>query len=77
MKKFLIVRLAKAAVTVWFIVSLVFILTRLSGDPTDWMLPDDASLEARMELRESLGLDKPVLEQYGIYISDVDRKSVV
>lgn len=71
MKKFLIVRLAKAAVTVWFIVSLVFILTRLSGDPTDWMLPDDASLEARMELRESLGLDKPVLEQYGIYISDV------
>lgn len=71
MKKFLVVRLAKAIVTVWFIVSLVFILTRLSGDPTDWMLPDDASLETRMELRESLGLDKPILEQYTIYISDV------
>lgn len=71
MKKFLVVRLAKAIGTVWFIVSLVFILTRLSGDPTDWMLPDDASLETRMELRESLGLDKPILEQYTIYISDV------
>lgn len=46
-------------------------MTRISGDPTDWMLPDDASLETRMELRESLGLDKPILEQYVIYISDV------
>ena len=71
MKKFFIVRLVKVLVTVWFIVSLVFILTRISGDPTDWMLPDDASLETRMELRESLGLDKPILEQYTIYISDV------
>lgn len=71
MKKFFVVRLVKVLVTVWFIVSLVFILTRISGDPTDWMLPDDASLETRMELRESLGLDKPILEQYVIYISDV------
>lgn len=73
MKKFLVVRLAKAVVTIWFIVSLVFMLTRLSGDPTDWMLPDDASPEARQELRESLGLDKPILEQYQIYVSDVLR----
>ena len=68
MKKFLIVRLAKALVTIWFIVSMVFVLTRLSGDPTDWMLPDDASLETQIQLRESLGLDKPISEQYRIYI---------
>lgn len=71
MKKFLIVRVVKAIVTIWFIVSMVFVLTRLSGDPTDWMLPDDASIETQMELRESLGLDKPVMEQYRIYISNV------
>ncbi len=71
MKKFLIVRLAKALVTIWFIVSMVFVLTRLSGDPTDWMLPDDASLETQIQLRESLGLDKPISEQYKIYISNV------
>lgn len=71
MKKFLIVRLAKALVTIWFIVSMVFVLTRLSGDPTDWMLPDDASLETQIQLRESLGLDKPISEQYRIYISNV------
>lgn len=73
MKKFFIKRLAKAAFTVWFIVSLVFVLTRLSGDPTDWMLPDDASVETRQELRESLGLDKSILEQYQIYMSDVSH----
>ena len=71
MKKFLIVRLAKALDTIWFIVSMVFVLTRLSGDPTDWMLPDDASLETQIQLRESLGLDKPISEQYKIYISNV------
>lgn len=73
MKKFFIKRLAKAAFTVWFIVSLVFVLTRLSGDPTDWMLPDDASVETRQELRESLGLEKSILEQYQIYMSDVSH----
>jgi len=70
-KKFLIVRLTKAVLTVWFIVSLVFVLTRISGDPTQWMLPDDASIETRLELRQSLGLDRPVSEQYRNYIGDV------
>lgn len=71
MKKFLAVRLTKAVVTIWFIVSLVFVLTRISGDPTEWMLPDDASIETRLELRQSLGLDRPITEQYGDYITDV------
>lgn len=71
MKKFLVMRLIKAVVTVWFIVSLVFVLTRISGDPTEWMLPDDAPVEARLELRQSLGLDRPIVEQYGDYISNV------
>lgn len=71
MKKFLAVRLTKAAVTIWFIVSLVFILTRVSGDPTQWMLPDDAATETRLALRESLGLDRPLAEQYKDYVADV------
>lgn len=71
MKKFLAVRLTKAVITIWFIVSLVFILTRVSGDPTQWMLPDDASIETRLALRESLGLDRPLTEQYKNYIVDV------
>ena len=36
----------------------------MSGDPTNWILPDDATEEQRIEMRHSLGLDRPLHEQY-------------
>ena len=36
----------------------------MSGDPTRWILPDDAPDQVRVELRQSLGLDLPISEQY-------------
>ena len=65
MLKFFLIRLGKALLTIWFIITLVFIFTRLSGDPTQWILPDDATEATRLAWRASLGLDKPILEQYG------------
>ena len=73
MTKFVVSRLFKAVITVWFIVSLVFVCTRMSGDPTLWILPDDAPEAARIELRESLGLDRPVTAQYVSYFADALR----
>lgn len=64
MLKFIVKRVIKAVLTIWFILTLVFIFTRVSGDPTLWLLPDDASTQVREELRESLGLNKPILDQY-------------
>ncbi len=64
MLKFFLIRLLKALLTIWFILSLVFVFTRITGDPTNWLLPDDASEQQREELRESLGLNKPLYEQY-------------
>ncbi len=64
MTGYIIRRLFRAVLTVFVILTLVFIFTRLSGDPTQWLLPDDASEEQRIELRASLGLDKPLAEQY-------------
>ena len=52
---------------------LVFSLARLSGDPVALLLSDYASEEERLELRSSLGLDKPLYEQYGIFISNAVR----
>ena len=71
MRKFLIIRFIKAVFTLFFIVSLVFIFTRLTGDPTEWLLPDDVSDVVRNDLRESLGLNKPVLDQYVIFFKDL------
>jgi len=44
--------------------SLVFIFTRVTQDPTEWILPDDAPYEVRLAMRQRLGLDKPIHEQY-------------
>ena len=64
MTKYVLVRIAKAILTIWFILTLVFVFTRLSGDPTKWILPDDATEEQRAAMRTNLGLDKPLSEQY-------------
>lgn len=68
MTKFFFKRFFKVLLTIWFIVTLVFVFTRLSGDPTNWILPDDAPESAHEELRQELGLNKPLGEQYVIYM---------
>lgn len=68
MTRYVTVKIAKAIVTIWFILTLVFLLTRLSGDPAEWLLPDDASAKTKAELRLSLGLDRPIGQQYADYL---------
>ena len=51
---------------------IVFFLIRLiPGDPADIMLGDRGSEESRQQIRESLGLDKPLYEQYFIFMRRV------
>ena len=56
----------------WLIASLVFLLLRVApGDPIDALLGLRAPAEAREALRQQLGLDQPLLVQYGHYLSDL------
>lgn len=71
MTRFITTRIFKALITIWFILTLVFMITRLSGDPTQWLLPDDATATVREQLRLSLGLDKPLFSQYMQYLSSL------
>lgn len=48
--------------------ALVFSLARLGGDPTPMLLPLDASKEQVAAFRERLGLDQPILVQYGRFL---------
>lgn len=48
---------------------LVFILLRVSGDPVQLMLGEDATPGQVAELRQALGLDRPIPEQYLMYVS--------
>lgn len=64
-------RLMEIIPVLFIITFIVFYLVRVSGDPTSTMLPPEATPQDRQELREALGLDKPYLEQYGIFLNDV------
>ncbi|MDP9473190.1 MAG: ABC transporter permease [Chloroflexota bacterium] len=52
---------------------MVFFVTHLLGDPVDLMLRPEATEEQRQALRESLGLNDPILVQFGRYMADLAR----
>ncbi len=66
-------RLLTAAATIWALSLLVFLLTRLSGDPAALLIPSDASPEELAQLRSQLGLDQGLLRQYMVYLSQAVR----
>lgn len=69
-----ITRLLMAPLMIWFITTLVFLLLRATpGDPIDALLGPKAPPAAKEELRAELGLDKPLLIQYLIYLGSVVR----
>lgn len=61
-------RLLQALVSVVGVVTFVFFVLRLSGDPVLLLVPDGASQEAIDQLRRHLGFDQPIYVQYVDYI---------
>ena len=71
MSWFVVNRLWQGAIVVLSVVVVVFILTRLIGDPVRVMLPLEATAEQRAIFEAQLGLDRPILEQFITYVRDV------
>src|SRR5690348_8414448 len=70
--RYLLLRVLRAAATVWGVVTLVFLLVHLiPGDPVDAILGDQAAPEDRVALRHALRLDQPLPAQYSAFIADV------
>ena len=69
MRPYLLRRTLLTLPTVWGVVTLVFLLIHLiPGDPVEIMLGESAIPADRETLRRELGLDRPVLEQYGHFL---------
>ena len=64
-------RLLQAAVTTFGVITLVFFVMRLSGDPTLLLVPEGATAEQIAALRHELGFDQPLPVQYLSYLSDL------
>ncbi len=55
------------------VVVVVFVITRLIGDPVDVMLPLEATPEQRAAFEAQLGLDRPIAVQFVNYVWDLTR----
>lgn len=68
MTRFILGKTLRALITLLIAVSLVFVFIRFSGDPAAALAPPDADQSVIDEYREKLGLDQPLIVQYGKYI---------
>lgn len=67
-------RVAGAAMLFWLVVTLIFALVRLApGDPATLLVPPSATAADAERLRADLGLDRPVVVQYGRWASALLR----
>ncbi len=70
MRNYIIKRVFAGLVVILLAVSIVFLLMNMTGDPVRMMLPPEAT-EAEVELvRESMGLDKPLIVRYFIFLGN-------
>jgi peptide/nickel transport system permease protein len=69
MARYLVKRLGQSLLTVFLTVSTVFVLVRLApGDPAKAYAGPFATTEQLAQVRRQFGLDRPVLEQYGVFL---------
>jgi peptide/nickel transport system permease protein len=74
MRRFLVRRLLLTIPVLLGVATLVFSLIHLvPGDPAQAMLGDSAAPEDIAELRERLGLDRPLYAQYGAFLKGLSR----
>jgi ABC-type dipeptide/oligopeptide/nickel transport system permease component len=71
MQRYIVRRFLQAVVALLILSVLIFVLVRLTGDPTLLLLPEDASAADIAQLRRTLGLDRPWPVQYWRFISNV------
>lgn len=61
-------RILQAVITLFAILTIIFFLTTVLGDPVAQLLPPDATPEAYAQLRAQLGYDRPLFIRYADFI---------
>lgn len=66
-------RLIQAIIAIFGVLTIVFVVMHLSGDPTLLLVPQDASAQMIEDLRHQLGFDRPIWVQYLDYLQGLAR----
>ena len=73
MTRYIVQRLLAGIFVMFGVVLVVFIILRLTGDPVALLVAPNATQEDYDRLQEALGLDKPLVVQFAIFLSGVAR----
>src|ERR671914_1137244 len=73
MRRLILARVVQGLFTLLILSVIVFMSVRLSGDPALLLLPPEATTPDYEQLRKNLGLDKPLVVQYGNFLKDAIR----
>lgn len=74
MIRYFLSRILLTIPALWLILTMVFLLAHIvPGDPVQQMLGEGATAQDVAQLRHTLGLDQPILVQYGHYFSGLLR----
>jgi peptide/nickel transport system permease protein len=71
--RYILGRIGQAILGIFVITTLVFLLVRLTGDPSAILVSDFAPIDVQERIRERLGLDRPLYEQYLSYMGGLLR----
>lgn len=72
MIRYLIKKAGYALLTLWGVVTVIFLLfTLLPGDPAQMMLGQNESEEQLQQVRKKYGFDQSVFNQYRYYLNDL------
>jgi peptide/nickel transport system permease protein len=71
--RYILLNSVRGLLTILLVSVVVFFLARLTGDPMDVLAPVNMSFEDKEALRQQWGLDKPLPEQYAIFIANAVR----
>ena len=69
--RFVLIKLARALITLWLVVTFAFVILHMSGDPIEILIGDQAEQEVIERYRALYGLDRPMHEQYLRYFFGV------
>jgi len=71
MQRYILVRVFQSIFSLLAVSFIIFSLSRLSGDPLDLLLDISATQADKALLAKKLGLDKPLTEQYLLFLGQV------
>lgn len=73
MQRYLLRRLLQGVAVLWLLTVIVFVISRLSGNPVDLLLPEGAPPSQRTALIHQLGLDRSQPAQYWTFLTHALR----